>query len=156
KYQFKVVTDAQTRIAAIKSNQADATDSGGLTRAELKTAEGPTVKSYQDAVGGYGGMFFNMNNPGWKDIRARMAFNKAFDRPTIIDQINQGDGVLAGAIPSDFKGWSYTPDELKQFNAYKYDPAEAKKLWDAAGKPFTAIEYYITPPAQSTTAAPQA
>ena len=156
KYQIKVITDPATRIAAIKTNQADALTTGGVTKSELKTAEGPSVKSYQDVNIGCNGLWFNMRNPKWKDIRARMAISKAFDRQADIDQIYQGDGQMVGPIPTGFGKWAYSDKELREFNAYKYDPAEAKKLWDAAGKPSTSNEYYIRPKAQSTTAAPEA
>src|SRR5262249_9859133 len=42
-----------------------------------------------------------------------------------------------------------TEDELKQLNALKFDPAEAAKLWDAAGKPSTTNKSYIPPKAIS-------
>src|SRR5262249_19575782 len=55
-----------------------------------------------------------------------------------------GQGVWGAPVPVDFGKWAYTEKELKEFNAYKYDPAEAQKLWSAAGKPATStINLYV-------------
>ena len=146
RFDMKVVPDTAKRQAAVKTGQAD-DGAVGLDKIELKLNEGPTVKSYQSAITGCNFIAFNMNNPKWKDLRVRTAIHKAYDRQAIIDQLFGGDGSFNGPIPVGFGKWAHSDKELRQFNANKYDPAEAKKLWDAAGKPFTNIDWYPPPAA---------
>ena len=144
-FLFKVITDAATRNAAMKTNQGDFIDSGGLAPADLKTVEGPSVKTYPfvDISGQM--ITWNSKNPKWKDYRTRLAMSKAFDRQLMIDQTLQGAGKFPGPIPTDFGMYALTDAEVKAHNVNKYDPAEAKKLWDAAGNPKDLpVEYYFS------------
>lgn len=143
RWDFKVVTDQSTGIAAIKTGQADY-GVAGLTAPQLKSELGPSIKSFVAPATGHTGLWFNMRNPKWADLRARTAVSKAIDRQAIIDQQYFGDGVWGGPVPVDFGKWAFSEKELKEFNAFKYDPAEAKKLWAAAGKPATStLDLYV-------------
>lgn len=145
RFLFKVITDAATRNAAMKTNQGDFIDSGGLSPADLKTVQGPTVKTYPllDISGQM--MTWNSKNPKWKDYRTRLAMSKAIDRQLMIDQTLQGAGSWPGPIPVDFGMYALTEAEVKAHNALKYDPAEAKKLWVAAGNPADLpVEYWFS------------
>ncbi len=143
KYLVKVMTDAATRNAAMKTNQIDWIDSGALTPADVKTLEGPTVKTYENISSTTTNTTWNMTNPKFKDYRLRLAMSKAFDRQAYIDQTLQASGKWTGIVPVDFGKMAFTQDEIKANNVFKYDPAEAKKLFEAAGgKPGMAIEYY--------------
>ena len=146
RFDMKVVPDTAKRSASVKTGQAD-DGAGGLDKVELKLNEGPTVKSYQSAITGCNFIAFNMNNPKWKDLRVRTAIHKAYDRQAIIDQLFGGDGSFNGPIPVGFGKWALSDKELRELNANKYDPAEAMKLWDAAGKPFANIDWYPPPAA---------
>ena len=157
RYQIKVITDAATRIAALRTNQADYSAGGAsLSKTDVKSAESPNVKIEEQPQTGNYGFWFNMNNPKWKDIRARTAISKAFDRQALIDQSQQGDASFNGPIPVGFGKWALTEKELRESNAYKYDVAEAKKLWDAAGKPSQQNAMYIPPKAIQPVASTQA
>jgi peptide/nickel transport system substrate-binding protein len=144
KFLYKVMTDAATRNAAMKTNQIDFIDSGGLTPSDLKGVEGPTVTKYPLLSASTQNISWNMKNPRWADYRLRLAMSKAFDRQAYIDQTLQGAGKWSGIVPVDFGKWALTEAEVKAHNVQKYDPAEAKKLFDAAGgKPGMAVEYYF-------------
>ena len=156
-YLFKVITDAQTRMAAMKTGNADQIDLDTLSATDLPTVQGPQVVTYETKPVSLGNITFNSRNPKWADYRARLAMSKAFDRQLFIDQMLQGNGTWNGVVPVGFGKWALSPDELKQVNAYKYDPAEAKKLWDAAGKKSGETnEFYIATAATSPSAGPQA
>ena len=143
RYLVKVITDAATRNAALKTSQVDWIDSGALTPADVKSIEGPTVTTYENISSSTTNTTWNMNNPKFKDYRIRLAMSKAFDRQAYIDQTLQASGKWTGIVPVDFGKMAFTQDEVKANNVMKYDPAEAKKLFEAAGgKPGMTVEYY--------------
>ncbi|MDA0301550.1 MAG: ABC transporter substrate-binding protein [Chloroflexi bacterium] len=133
RYQIKVMTDAATRNAALKTGHADWIDRPALTPSDVKTLEGPTVKIYESISASTTNISWNMKNPKFADYRLRVAMSKAFDRQLYIDQTLQANGKWTGIVPVDFGKMSLTSDEVKAHNVMKYDPAEAKKLFDAAG-----------------------
>ena len=144
RYLVKVITDAATRNAALKTNNVDWIDSPALTPADVKTLEGPTVKIYENISASTTNISWNMTNPKFQDYRLRLAMSKAFDRQEYINQTLQANGKWTGIVPVDFGKMAFTQDEVKAHNVQKYDPAEAKKLFDAAGgKPGMPIEYYF-------------
>ena len=143
KFLFKVLTDAATRLAATKTGQVDF-GVGALSPSDLKTVEGPGVAQYQFQSASTGNISWNMTNPAWKDIRLRLAMSKAFDRQALIDETLQGAGAWSGIVPVGFGKWALTSDDVKAHNTFRYDPTEAKKLWDAAGAPKRQIEFYFS------------
>ena len=142
-FNFKVIADASTRDAAMKTAQADHIDSNS-TPTDLQSMQGPAVSSVDAPATNAGNIAWNMTNPAWADIRLRMAMSKALDRHVIIDETLQGAGVWNGIVPVGFGKWALSVDDVKQVNAYKFDVAEAKKLWDAAGAPKRQIEFYFS------------
>jgi peptide/nickel transport system substrate-binding protein len=143
---FKVVTDAQTRLAALRSGQADWAD-GDMTKSELDAFLGSdtTLKSFKALTPLSEVLFFNLNNTTFKDMRARLAISKAIDRQAIIDRVHSGAAVYGGPVTSAFGKWALPQDELKKFNAYMYDPVEAKRLWSQLSSPPTTIQIYTNP-----------
>lgn len=156
RFDVKVIPETQKRQAAVKTGQAD-DGAVGLDKTEVKLNEGSTVKFYQAPITGCNFFAFNLNNPKWKDVRVRTAISKAYNRQDIIDQTQNGDGSFNGPIPVGFGSkWALTDQELRALNANKYDPAEAKKLWDAAGKPFGDMSWYVVPKLQQPSYQPAA
>lgn len=82
--------------------------------------------------------FFNMNDPRFKDVRVRKAFNYAIDRKRLADNVlrNQyyeyGIYGITPPIGSVFKGYNFS--EIKKYG-YDYNPEMAKKLLAEAGYP---------------------
>ncbi len=144
KYLIKVITDAATRNAALKTSNIDFIDSPGLTPSDVKTMQGQSVVIYPIVSSSTTNTTWNMNNPRWKDYRLRLAMSKAFDRQAYIDQTLQGAGRWSGIVPVDQGKPALSEAEVKASNVQKYDPAEAKKLWDAAGgEPNRNVEYWF-------------
>ena len=54
-------------------------------------------------------------------------------RQAVIDQTLQKSAKWTGIMPVDFGKMALTQDEIKAHNVMKYDPAEAKDLFGAAG-----------------------
>lgn len=155
RFDVKVTPASEKRQVAVKTGQAD-DGAVALNKTEVKLNEGPTVKSYQTAITGCNFFAFNLNNPKWKDLRVRTAISKSYDRQAVIDQIQAGDGSFNGPIPVGFGKWALSDQELRQINANKYDPAEAMKLWTAAGKPFNDMTWYVAPKLNSPEYQPSA
>ena len=143
RYLFKVLTDTATRLAAMKAGQVDF-GLGGLSPSDMKAMDGANVSSYPMLSVSTSNITWNSRNPKWKDYRARLAMSKALDRQAIIDVTLQKAGVWTGSVPVDFGKWALSESEVKEINAFKYDPAEAKKLWEAAGRPGMANELYFS------------
>jgi peptide/nickel transport system substrate-binding protein len=146
KYDIKVVNDTATRKAALRTNEVDYSPSTNLNQADLATLDDKVV-TFQNPPTSNFAVWFNMRNPKWADVRARRAIGKTIDHQQIIDQTMQGNGHFNGVIPIGFGKWAFQPDELKEFDIFQTDPAEAAKLWSAAGMPSTLNETYIAPSA---------
>lgn len=74
---------------------------------------------------------FGDSNPALKDENVRHAIMHAIDPKVLVVKTLGGYGVAgAGYIPSVFAQYRWTPDASM---AYKYDPATANQLLDAAG-----------------------
>ena len=144
KFLFKVMPDAASRNAAMKTGQVDF-GIGGLTQADLKGVEGPNVTQYPLLSSSGTNITWNLKNPKWADYRIRLAMSKAFDRQAYIDQTLQAQGRWSGIVQVDFGKWALSEAEVKAHNVQKFDVAEAKKLFDAAGgKPGMTVEYYYS------------
>jgi peptide/nickel transport system substrate-binding protein len=144
RFLFKVMPDAASRTAAMKTGQVDF-GIGGLTKADLATVQGPNVTTYPLLSASGANITWNLKNPKWADYRIRLAMSKAFDRQSYIDQTQQGQAKWSGIVQVDFGKWALTEAEVKAHNVMKYDVAEAKKLFDAAGgKPGMAVEFYFS------------
>lgn len=78
---------------------------------------------------------FNTKRKPFDDIRVRMAMAMAIDRPQALKVVNDGDGDIAGILPS--KPWGLAKDELEKIPGYgmKPDLDGAKKLLAEAGFP---------------------
>jgi len=82
--------------------------------------------------------FFNMNDPRFRDVRVRKAFNYAIDRKRLADNVlrNQyyeyGIYGITPPISSVFKGYDFS--EIKKYG-YDFDPEMAKQLLAEAGYP---------------------
>lgn len=82
--------------------------------------------------------FFNMNDPRFKDVRVRKAFNYAIDRKRLADNVlrNQyyeyGIYGITPPISSVFKGYNFS--EIKKYG-YDFNPELAKQLLAEAGYP---------------------
>ena len=70
----------------------------------------------------------------WADPRARKAVSLALDRDELIDVMTFGQGVKSGIIPPAFAAVTLSESELEE-TYWKFDPAEARQLWQAAGLP---------------------
>jgi peptide/nickel transport system substrate-binding protein len=132
-----LLRDPQRLIQALQSGDFDM---AGLSGAVYNDAHGkvdPGGIELFELPGSLGGFYFNYDNAPWGDIRARQALSLAMDRVGIgsaLDQTGKGDchSHIAASLspywmsPINGKDWG---DSAKW---WKHDPAEAKKLLNAA------------------------
>jgi peptide/nickel transport system substrate-binding protein len=78
---------------------------------------------------------FNTRRKPFDDVRVRKAMAMAIDRPQALKVVNDGDGDIAGVLPS--KPWGLPKDELEKIPGYgmKADLEGARKLLAEAGFP---------------------
>jgi oligopeptide transport system substrate-binding protein len=125
---FKIVKDPQTAVNLYESGEVDR---AGLTAEfvdkyksspDYGTTKEPTV------------FFLRVNeskNPALKNVNIRKALNESFDREAITSVIlNNGSVPLYGLAPSNFLDANGKDFRDASGQLVKYDPADAKTLWE--------------------------
>jgi peptide/nickel transport system substrate-binding protein len=127
---LKILTDEQSRVAALRSGEID----GGTLSADVaRTLEND--ESLQILTGLFAAprviQFNTKEDVPWRDARVRQAINLAIDRQEIIDNVYGGDAELSGAIPPGYGDWPLADEKLQE--AYAPDLERAKALMEEAG-----------------------
>ncbi len=82
-------------------------------------------------------LYFQLGDPSsaFQDVRLRRAFSLAIDRDSLKKAVWNNDAEQMFQVHLDMGKWALHANELPADTAqwYKYDPANAKKLLDAAG-----------------------
>jgi peptide/nickel transport system substrate-binding protein len=148
---IKMMPDAAARLAAIRVGQYDYTAAIVTKRkdAEALKASNPELHVTWNASAGAVGSIMsdiNLKNPKWQDERIRQAMNLGLNRKSYLQTLYEGLGVenirsLPWAAVFDKR-----PASQAELGPYlRYDPAEAKKLLQAAGQENFTIEYRASP-----------
>lgn len=125
------VTNITTSIQEMVSGDIDIQDKYIQARPEnieqLKAAGFLTEHIYQANSYGYAGL--NLESPKLKEKEVRQALAYGLNRQAFMDAYYQGYGEVTNThiLPTS---WAYNP-EVKDM--YKYDPAKANEMLDAAG-----------------------
>jgi peptide/nickel transport system substrate-binding protein len=130
---YRIVTDEQTRVAALRAGSIQGATVGPDSAAALNGATGLTV------LRGLTADFRELQmtiKPGetkpWHKKEVRQAVNHAINRQNIIDKVYNGFGQYSGHVAAGYGPWPLKPDELR--NTYeKYDLPKAKQLMSQAG-----------------------
>ncbi|MDP4506084.1 peptide ABC transporter substrate-binding protein [Nonomuraea turcica] len=133
KLQFKLYTDSDVAFNDLQANNLDIHDS--LSPAAISTAKSTLGERYQDqpdAGVGYIGVPLKYN-PELNKVDIRKAISMAIDRKTIAETVFSGTRAPA----DDFINPAIAGYRQGACKACTYNPAEAKKLYDAAGGPKT-------------------
>lgn len=134
---FRVFTNADAMVAALKKGEIDAANavpSSAFT--DLQSTEGieaifGTQGSMSElAMNGMGGGLGD-GHPALQDITVRHAIHHAIDKQVLFERVINGYGVKGTTLSvSPDPAWKPAIAEAEQ---YTYDPAEAQQLLDDAG-----------------------
>jgi peptide/nickel transport system substrate-binding protein len=140
-----IIPDTATQLAAVRSGQLDIYSPPSNEIANLAKSN-PELKWYEFPQLNIPFMFWRVDAPPFNDARVRQAFSMMFNRDDYIKIIHNGRGEYNNVVP-----WALSEAWLNPRGAdagpgskvVKHDPAEAKKLLDAAGwdwkKPVTML-----------------
>ncbi len=125
--QFRFYPDYESIFAAFGRGEVE-----GISRilpAYLSKARTtPNLRLYNAQLGGYSMLLLNLTKPALGDKAVRQALLYATDRPHLIKDMLQGQGLVA-VSPIEPNEWAYEP-ALPQ---YSYDIEKAKGLLEGAG-----------------------
>jgi peptide/nickel transport system substrate-binding protein len=134
---FRVFTNADAMVAALKKGEIDAANavpSSAFT--ELQSTDGieaifGTQGSMSElAMNGMGGGLGD-GHPALQDVDVRHAIHHAIDKQVLFDRVINGYGVQGTTLSvSPDPAWKPAIPEAEQ---YTYDPAKAQQLLDDAG-----------------------
>jgi ABC-type transport system substrate-binding protein len=128
-----IVTDTAKRVADFSAKSVD------LSWIFLPDERDQLKKNRPDAkfeetqgIGGY--VYLRTDKPPFNDKRVRQALSMAIDRKAIRDAISKGEGVPDQIVFVGYLDWARQVKDLGPSAKYwDYNPAEAKKLLEAAG-----------------------
>lgn len=84
---------------------------------------------------------FRLNQPKWQDVRVRRALSLAYDREELLDIVFSDAAIMLPQMDWRFF-WDEepTPESGRLGSWWRHDPAEARKMLDAAGASGLAFE----------------
>jgi peptide/nickel transport system substrate-binding protein len=136
--KFLIITDASTRLAALRTGQIDMVLQVPWKDAEKVLETNPEVKT----TGGYTWVSqklqFNVKEGVFSDVRVRRAMAMAIDHEAIVKGMHEGHSKILPSgmfAPSDkwFMETKDYPPSAQEL--YQYNPDKAKKLLAEAGYP---------------------
>lgn len=124
---FKIVADANTQIAQMKTGELDLVELEPYDVQTLENDENIEIYSFQNSK--WWALHLNNNFPLFSDTAVRRAMAHAIDRELIIDTVFKGYATEAtGPFIPNMK-WAYNSD----IQPYTYDPELAKSMLAEAG-----------------------
>jgi peptide/nickel transport system substrate-binding protein len=132
---FRAVPDVSTRIADLRTGQADLARQFSPDQAENIKNE-PNLKLLTVPTERVGYLYINAQSGPTQDLRVRQAIAYAIDKQSLVEALLQGYGKpvdIIGAEPV----FGYTPD----VKGYEYDPEKARALVKEAGAVGARIEF---------------
>ncbi len=129
--EIQMVPEASSAASALEAGDIDLVDPAPATHYD-QLAANPDLVVYEGPSTNWRGVVFNIANPPWDNVNARMAVSKAMDRQRFVDQAFFGRAIGGiGAIAPAF-GWAYLPpEEVENPQAFNMD--EARALAEEAG-----------------------
>ena len=151
---YKIITDEQTRIAALKAGSID----GGVVSPDnaLSINGYPGLTVLHNLTAAFRELQFTVkagDNKPWANKYVRQAINHAINRQNLIDKVYAGYGKYSAQVAAGYGPWQLPTDQL-QSNYEKYDLPAAKALMTKAGsKGFDVTMTTFSTPADYTAVA---
>jgi peptide/nickel transport system substrate-binding protein len=119
---FRVVPDVSTRVADLRSGQADLVRQLGPDEANALKSD-PQLKVLAAPTERVGYMFINALSGPTADVRVRRAIAHAIDKDALVEALLQGYGKPVNIVltPANF-GY------IEEVKGHEYDPTKAKAL----------------------------
>jgi ABC-type transport system substrate-binding protein len=130
---YKIITDEQARIAALRAGAIDGATLSVDSANSLRNVKGLKVLSGLTAA--FRELQFTIKageNKPWADRRVRQAINLAINRQELIDKVYNKNGQVTGHVAAGYGPWVIPRAEL-QSKWEKVDLPKAKQLMAAAG-----------------------
>jgi ABC-type transport system substrate-binding protein len=131
KHIIRTFADLATERTAFTSGQIDAYPATNQDEAKEIVNGNKQIQYKHDKSISYNSFWMSTKSAPWSDGRVRDAVNMAINRDQYIQLIGHGAGEPIGPITYAFEKYALSKDDLSK--AQPYDPAEAKKLFQAAG-----------------------
>ncbi len=131
---YKIITDEQARIAALRAGAIDGATVSVDSANSLKGVSG--LKVLKNLTAAFRELQFTVKageNKPWADTRVRQAVSFAINRQELIDKVYNREGQYSGHVAAGYGPWVIPQAELKS-KYEKYDLPTAKKLMAAAGQ----------------------
>lgn len=125
--QFRFFPDYDAIFAAYGRNEVQGV-SRILPNQMSKANALPGLRTFNARIAGYSLIYLNLNKPQFQEPRVRQALLYGIDRRKLVDDLQQGQGLIA-LSPIEPESWAYASG----LNGYAFDPERAKSLLDAAG-----------------------
>src|SRR5438105_4886618 len=130
---YRIITDEQARIAALRAGAIDGATVSVDSANSLRGVNG--LKVLHGLTAAFRELQFTIKegeNQAWHDRRVRQAVNFAINRDELIAKVYNGVGQYSGHVAAGYGPWVLPSAQLK--NKYElYDLPTAKKLMAAAG-----------------------
>ena len=129
---FKVMTDQQARVAALRSG---AIDGASISADVVPTLSADSnLKVLKTVTAAFRELQMTIKGAGkpWENVKVRQAINAAIDRQAIIDNVYAGDAAFTSKIPTSYGDWPIPESELRS-KWEKYDLDTARRLMSEAG-----------------------
>jgi peptide/nickel transport system substrate-binding protein len=130
---YKIITDEQARIAALRAGAIDGATVSVDSANALKGVNG--LKVLHNLTAAFRELQFTIKageNKPWADKRVRQAINFAINRQDILNKVYNGTGQYSGHVAAGYGPWVIPEKELRA-KWEKYDLPKAKALMKAAG-----------------------
>ena len=137
-WKYAIIPDASQQLAQFAAGNLDELLVIDPYQVPQVQGQNPKATVLKAANASPNPLYFQMGDSTsvFQDIRVRRAFSMAIDRDAISKAIYNGQSEQVVYLPSYMGKWSLKvqdlPAELQQ--NYKYNPADAKKLLEAAGQ----------------------
>jgi peptide/nickel transport system substrate-binding protein len=136
-FKMAIIADTATQYAQFTARNLDEQIVNNPFDVDTLKKQNPKAQVYEAPYNSAEPIYFQMGDPTspFLDIRVRRAFSMAVDRDTINKTIYNGQGGQTIYVPGYMGKWAVwtkdLPSDTQQW--WKYDPANAKKLLEAAG-----------------------
>ncbi len=136
---YAMIRVRAARMAALMAGQVDVTfpNDGSAGVREDVLAAVPSMVVYEVATGVSENVLVNRTKPPFDNPKIALAVSLALDRPSLVQSVHRGAGILGGAnTPAPYGQWGLAADELARLPGYgdgAGNKAQARKLLAEAG-----------------------